>query len=253
MEYDFTDKVAFITGAANGIGQATANAFHKAGAKLALIDRDHDRGTMMAAQINSRGGEALFIRCDVAVAEEVEQAVRQTLAHFGRLDFAFNDAGIEGEPASIVDGTEANWNRVIGVNLTGVWHCLKYQLREMTRQGHGAIVNCSSVAGLIGFEGSAPYVASKHGVIGLTKTAALEMARQNIRVNAVCPGVIKTEMIERFTHGELTAEAALIKNEPVGRMGEPREIADAVLWLCSPGASFVTGHALPVDGGWMAR
>jgi NAD(P)-dependent dehydrogenase (short-subunit alcohol dehydrogenase family) len=253
MDYLFSHRVAFVTGAANGIGKATANAFSASGAHVVLADTNIEVGQEVASEIRELGGSAHFIRCDVSKASDVEEAVKEAVKRFGRIDFAFNNAGIEGEQGSTADCTASNWQRVLDVNLTGVWHCMKYQIPEMLRQGGGTIVNCSSVAGLVGFEGIPAYVASKHGVVGLTKCAALELAKKNIRVNAVCPGVIQTPMIERFTHGEAQAQRLLVDGEPIGRVGQPSEVAMAVLWLCSSQSTFVTGHCMAVDGGWTAH
>lgn len=250
--YNFKNKVAFITGAASGIGQATALAFAEAGANVVICDVNADAGNSMASQLLKKT-ESIFIRCDVSKGEEVQRSVQQTIAQFGRIDFAFNNAGVEGEQASTPECTEENWQRVIDINLKGVWLCMKYQIPHMLKQGSGAIVNCSSIAGLVGFTGIPAYTASKHGVIGLTKTAALEYAKTGIRVNAVCPGVIQTPMIDRFTHGEKQIQNQLVAGEPVGRVGRPEEIAAAALWLCSDQSSFITGHSLVVDGGWVAQ
>lgn len=250
--YNFKNKVAFITGAASGIGQATALAFAEAGANVVICDVNADAGNSMAGKLLKKT-ESVFIRCDVSKDEEVHRSVQQTIAQFGRIDFAFNNAGIEGEQANTSECTEENWQRVIDINLKGVWLCMKYQIPHMLKQGSGAIVNCSSVAGLVGFTGIPAYTASKHGVVGLTKTAALEYAKTGVRVNAVCPGVIQTPMIDRFTHGENQIQNQLIAGEPVGRVGRPEEVAATVLWLCSDQSSFVTGHSLVVDGGWVAQ
>jgi NAD(P)-dependent dehydrogenase (short-subunit alcohol dehydrogenase family) len=249
----FTDKVALITGASSGIGKATALAFARSGASVGVVDVNAEAGLETMREIERLGRKSIFVECDVSKEEAVRSAVEATVDVFGRLDCAFNNAGTEGEQAFTADATLENWNRVIDVNLRGVWLCLKYELRQMLRQKAGAIVNCSSIAGRVGFPGIPAYVASKHGVIGLTKTAALEYAKTNIRVNAVCPGVIDTPMIERFAHGEAQARTRLIEGEPIGRVGRPEEVAAAVVWLCSAEASFVTGHALIADGGWTAQ
>ncbi|HEX4922923.1 MAG TPA: SDR family oxidoreductase [Bdellovibrionales bacterium] len=253
LNYEFNGKVAFITGAATGIGRATALAFGKAGAQVAVVDLNTDSGLRTVHMIQDADGKAEFIQCDVSKAEDVKRAIDQTIKLFGRIDYAFNNAGIEGAQAFTPDCTEKNWDEVININLKGVWLCMKYQIPRMLAQGGGAIVNCSSVAGLIGFPGIPAYVASKHGVIGLTKTAALEYAKSNIRVNAISPGVIQTPMIDRFVHGEAQIQNQLVAGEPVGRVGQPEEVAAAALWLCSDSASFVTGHSLAVDGGWVAQ
>lgn len=251
--YDFSGKAAFVTGASSGIGEAAALAFARSGAKVAVVDMNEDLGGRVVNAIEKMGGKAIFLKCDVSSGIQVKECIDKTISAFGSLDFAFNNAGIEGQPAPTADCSEENFDRVINVNLKGVWLCMKYQIPLMLKQKKGAIVNCSSVAGLIGFLGVPAYVASKHGVIGLTRTAALELAKSNVRVNAVCPGIIQTPMIERFTHGEAQIQQQLVAGEPVGRIGSPEEVANAVLWLCSDQASFITGHPLAVDGGWVAQ
>jgi NAD(P)-dependent dehydrogenase (short-subunit alcohol dehydrogenase family) len=247
------NTVALVTGGSAGIGRATALAFAREGARVVVADVADAGGEETVRLIRDAGGEAVYVHADVSRPHEVEAMVGRAVDAFDRLDYAFNNAGIEGEPAATAECSEENWDRVLGINLRGVWLCMRYQIPQMLRQGGGAIVNCSSVAGLVGFAGSPAYVASKHGVVGLTKTAALDYATQGIRVNAVCPGVIRTAMIERYTHGDSEAAAQLTAMQPVGRMGTPEEIADAVLWLCSDGASFVTGQAIAVDGGLISR
>ena len=249
----FNGKVAFVTGASSGIGKAAALAFAREGANVAIADVMTEAGSETARLVEELGRRALFVKCDVSIDAEVKNAVNRTIDTLGRLDCAFNDAGIEGKQALTAECTEENWDRVIAVNLKGVWLCMKHQIPQMLKQGHGAIVNCSSVAGLTGFQQIPAYVASKHGVVGLTKTAALEYAKKGVRVNAVCPGVIQTPMIERFAHGEAQIQSVLLNGEPVGRLGKPEEIAEAVLWLCSDSASFVTGLPMAVDGGWVAQ
>jgi NAD(P)-dependent dehydrogenase (short-subunit alcohol dehydrogenase family) len=244
-------KVAFVTGAASGIGRATAKAFAGAGYAVALVDRTEDAGREAEEEI-AQSGECAFIACDVTDDSAVRGAVAQTVERFGRLDAAFNAAGIDGEPGKFTaDSTMENWNRVIAIDLTGVWSCMRYQIPAMLASGGGAIVNCSSVAGLVGAPTFSAYVAAKHGVVGLTKTAALEYARQGIHVNAVCPGMIDTPM----TQAGLTADILepLLAECPIGRFAQPIEVATAVVWLCDPGTSFVTGQALAVDGGWTSR
>ena len=251
MKTSFKNKVVIVTGSAFGIGRATALAFSKKGAKIALVDWSEDTETL--TQIKQAGGEAIFIKCDVSKKEDVKAMVEKTVATFGTIDCAFNNAGIEGASALTADCTEDNWDKTLNVNLKGIWLCMKYQIPEMLKTGKGAIVNCSSVAGLVGFAGLPAYVASKHGVIGLTKTTALEYAKQGIRVNAVCPGVIQTAMMDRLTGKKKEVEAQFIGLEPMNRMGEAEEIANTVVWMCSDEASFITGHAMAVDGGFVAQ
>jgi NAD(P)-dependent dehydrogenase (short-subunit alcohol dehydrogenase family) len=249
----FAGRVAFVTGAASGIGAATAAAFARAGAAVVLADVQAAPGEALAAKLRGEGSRAAFVRCDMREERDIEQAVRRAVDEFGALHIAFNNAGVEGEQAPTAECSTENWDRVIGVNLKGVWLSMKYEIPRLLAAGGGSIVNCASIAGVVGFEGIPAYVASKHGVVGLTRAAALEYATQNIRANAVCPGVIQTPMIERFVHGDATLRARLTAQEPIGRVGTPEEIASAVLWLAGPGASFTTGHALVVDGGWVAR
>jgi NAD(P)-dependent dehydrogenase (short-subunit alcohol dehydrogenase family) len=249
----FDDRVAIVTGGSAGIGRAAARAFAREGAAVVIADLDDDRGPRAAAEIAEAGGRARFVPADVSDDAQVADLVARAVAEFGGLDFAFNNAGIEGAQAPTHECTPENWGRVLATNLSGVWSCMRHEIPAMLDRGGGAIVNCSSVAGLVGFPGIAAYTAAKHGVIGLTKTAALEYAEAGIRVNAVCPGVIATEMIDRFTHGDPDTKAQLTATEPVGRLGRAEEVADAVVWLCGPHASFVTGHALAVDGGFVAR
>ena len=249
----FEGKVALVTGAASGIGLAIAQSFAQEKAKVVLADVQEEAGERAAEEIRKAGGEAVFVRTDVSQEQEVKALVEKTVSVFGRLDCAVNNAGIEGQMAPTAECSTENWDRVIAINLKGVWLCMRYEIRQMLQQGGGVIVNISSVAGLVGFPGLPAYVASKFGVIGLTKTAALEYAKQGIRINAVCPGVIHTSMVDRLlsTHPEL--EASLTANTPLGRMERPQEIARVVLWLCSDDASFVTGHALVADGGYVAQ
>jgi NAD(P)-dependent dehydrogenase (short-subunit alcohol dehydrogenase family) len=251
MEKLLKGKVALITGSSFGIGRATAIAFAEKGAKVVLADWVEDAETLNL--IKKSGGEAIFVKCNVSNEADVKLMVEMTISTFGRLDFAFNNAGIEGEQGITADCTVENWEKTIGVNLKGIWLCMKYELPHMLKQGKGSIVNCASIAGLVGFSGLPAYVASKHGVVGLTKNAALEYVKQGIRVNAVCPGVIKTPMIDRFTGKDKKVEKQYEDMEPIGRMGLPEEVAEAVLWLCSDSSSFVTGHAMAVDGGWVAQ
>ncbi|MFO7697863.1 MAG: SDR family oxidoreductase [Anaerolineae bacterium] len=245
-------KVALITGGSKGIGRATALAFAREGAKVVIADIAVEKCADTAKKITDDGGEAHCIETDVSKTNQVRALIDEIVTLYGRLDYAFNNAGIEGKQAPTVESTEDNWDLVIDINLKGVWLCLKYEIAQMLRQGGGAIVNTSSVAGVIGYPNISAYTASKHGVLGLTKTAALEYAKNNIRVNAVCPGVIRTAMIERFTDNDPQVEKQMAESAPVGRMGTPEEIADAVVWLCSDEASFVTGHPLVIDGGRVA-
>jgi NAD(P)-dependent dehydrogenase (short-subunit alcohol dehydrogenase family) len=247
---DFTGKVAFVTGAGSGIGRTAALAFAREGASAALADVSEKDNQETARMIEEQGGRALPVRCDVSRIEDVKAALDKTAERFGRLDFAFNNAGIEPrKPAATADYDLEEWNRIIDIDLRGVFLCMKFEIPLMLKQGGGAIVNTSSGAGLIGIKGSPAYTAAKHGVIGLTRAAALDYAAQNIRVNAVCPGYIDTPMMTRFTGGTNQGRARVISEEPIGRMGRPEEIANAVLWLCSDAAGFVVGSAIVIDGG----
>ena len=251
---DFQDKVALITGAASGIGRATAISFAQNGVRTVLADVSAEAGEKLAAEIvRNFDIPSVFIKCDVSNAGQVKTLVDRAIAEFGHLDFAFNNAGIEGVSAATKDCTEENWDRVIDTNLKGIWLCMQQELEHMVKQGRGSIVNCASIAGLVGFSNSPAYTASKHGVVGLTKSAALEYAKSGIRINAVCPGVIDTPMITRYTEKNPEAGQQLNAAEPIGRIGKPEEISDAVLWLCSKRASFVIGQAIAIDGGWVAQ
>lgn len=273
------DKVGLITGGATGIGRATALAFAREGATVVIADILNDEGQAVADCIEQQGGRAMFIPCDVSRAEQVEAMIQKIVATCGRLDCAFNNAGIEGEAAPTGECSEANWDRVIAVNLKGVWLCMKYEIQQMRRQGGGAIVNAASVAGLVAERGLPAYAAAKGGVIQLTRTAAVEYAGCNIRINVVCPGVILTPMmeramcqmrvnammpgairwrlLERITDGllHLRPVQALCMSlmQPMGHPGQPEQVAEAVVWLCSECASFITGHSLVIDGGMTAQ
>jgi len=246
---DFSGKVALVTGAASGMGLATAQAFAEAGAAVVLADFKEDAVKAAAHTLVAVGHKALAVRCDVSDDAQVGAMVEQTVGEFGRLDAAFNNAGVMAKIAPVIDSTRDDWDRVIGINLRGVWICMKHELRQMERQGSGAIVNNASVGALTGNPGIASYIASKHGVVGLTRTAALEVCKRGIRVNAVNPGLIDTQIARDVVAGDEQAYAELEKQVPIGRAGRPEEIASVVLWLCSPGASYVVGHALTVDGG----
>jgi NAD(P)-dependent dehydrogenase (short-subunit alcohol dehydrogenase family) len=247
---NFAGKVAFVTGAASGIGRAAALAFAREGASVVAADVSEQDNQKTGSLIEEQGGRALAVRCDVTRAEDVKTALDKTAEAFGRLDFAFNNAGIEPrKPAPTAEYEEEEWNRIIDTNLRGVFLCMKHEIPLILKQGGGAIVNTSSGAGIIGIKGSPAYTAAKHGVIGLTRAAALDYAAQNIRVNAVCPGYIDTPMMGRFTGGTPEGRAKVIAEEPVGRMGKPEEIAAAVVWLCSDAAAFMVGHAMVMDGG----
>ena len=248
--YDFENQVALVTGAASGMGLATARAFAEAGASVVLADIDGAAAERAAKELTAAGHQAVGVACDVTDEQQAAAMVERAVATFGRLDMAFNNAGIQVPPSDAADETAENFDRVNGVNLRGVWAAQKHELRQMRAQGSGAIVNCSSLGGLVGLPERAAYHASKHGVIGLTKSAAVEYAPRGIRVNAVCPGVIDTPMVSDMLEGQSGAMAEIMRQQPIGRLGRAEEIAAAVLWLCSPAASFIVGVALPVDGGY---
>ena len=251
--YDFHGQVALVTGAAAGMGLATAQAFAHSGAAVLLADRDEAAVKEASASLTATGHQAVAATCDVSDEEQVAAMVKRAVDEFGRLDMAFNNAGIINPATDSADESTEDFDRVNAVNLRGLWACMKHELRQMRTQSEGAIVNNSSLAGLVGGAGRAAYTASKHGVLGLTKSVALDYAARGVRVNAICPGTIETPMVEdMIAKGDLDKDVATAL-EPMGRIGQPSEIAAAVLWLCSPGASFVTGVALPVDGGYTAQ
>ena len=252
----FVGQVAVVTGGGSGIGRATAIAFAREGARVVIADVHERAGATVVDEITADGGTAIFIRGDVSRDTDVRALFEEAAERFGALDFAVNNAGIEGTRASIVDMTEADFRRTLDINVTGVWLCMKYELDVMRRQSRGAIVNVSSIFGNVGAMNAAAYVASKHAVIGLTRAAALEGAAHGIRVNAVCPGYIKTPMLmERGIRasGDPHRLAELEARAPIGRLGEPEEVAEAIMWLCSDASSFVTGHPLIIDGGYVTR
>jgi NAD(P)-dependent dehydrogenase (short-subunit alcohol dehydrogenase family) len=249
---EFTEKVVLITGGSSGIGKATALAFAQKGAKVAIGSRRTTESSEIVDKIQANGGEAIFIQTDIKKAADVENLVNQTVNTFGRLDFAFNNAGIEGMIAPGAEQTEESWDNVIDTNLKGVWLSMKYEILQMLAQGGGIIVNNSSAGGVVAAANISSYIASKHGVIGLTKAFALEYAQSNIRVNAVCPACIETGMVHRAFSDQETLNK-MIAMHPIGRMGTPEEVANAVIWLCSDNSSFMTGHSLMLDGGLTAQ
>ncbi len=250
-------RVALVTGGGSGIGRASAVAFAREGARVVVTDVDVDGGQETIRIIESAGGTAQFVRADVSQATEVAALVEQAVAAYGRLDCALNNAGIQGDIKQTAECSQENWDRIIATNLTGVWLCMKHEIPHMLSQGGGAIVNTASNFGLVGSNGMPAYSASKHGVLGLTKTAALEYAKSGIRVNAVCPGPVQTPLVDKVLAAQPELGDQIIKaieaREPVGRMGQPEEIAEAVVWLCSDAASFVTGTAMSVDGGFVTQ
>jgi NAD(P)-dependent dehydrogenase (short-subunit alcohol dehydrogenase family) len=254
MIISFENKVALVTGAGSGLGLATAKAFAESGAAVALADWNEESVRSAADELTTHGRKALAIVCDVADDAQVEAMVRQTVATFGRLDAAYNNAGVQNVLAETADTTREDFDRVMGINLRGVWSSMKFELQQMRKQGSGTIVNCSSLGGLVGGAERGIYHAAKHGVLGFTKSAALEYAARGIRINAICPGLIQTAMSDQMVAaGQGEALKAMEKSIPMGRVGRPEEIADAVLWLCSDAASYVTGQSISVDGGFIMR
>jgi NAD(P)-dependent dehydrogenase (short-subunit alcohol dehydrogenase family) len=254
MNISFEGKVALVTGAASGLGLATAKAFAASGASVALADWNEEAVRSAAEALSAEGKKVIPIACDVADEAQVEAMVAETVATFGRLDAAYNNAGVQNVLAEMADTTREDYDRVMGINLRGVWSCMKFELRQMREQGSGVVVNCSSLGGLVGGGQRGIYHAAKHGVIGFTKSAALEYATRGIRINAVCPGLIWTPMADQMVaEGQGDALKAMEKTVPMGRVGRPEEIADTVLWLCSEAASYVTGQSISVDGGLVMR
>ena len=254
MNISFKNKVALVTGAASGLGLATATAFAESGAAVVLADWNDTSVRSAAEELKAKGYQALAVRCDVSDDAQVESTVHQTIKAFGRLDAAYNNAGVQNLLAETADTTREDYDRVMGINLRGVWSCMKFELQQMRKQGSGTIVNCSSLGGLLGGAERGTYHAAKHGVLGFTKSAALEYAARGIRINAVCPGLIRTPMSDQMVAaGQGEALKAMEKSIPMGRVGRPDEIAQAVLWLCSDAASYVTGQSISVDGGFVMR
>jgi NAD(P)-dependent dehydrogenase (short-subunit alcohol dehydrogenase family) len=256
MARTMAGKVALITGGSSGIGRSAGVLFAREGAQVVVAARRVDEGEQTVQMIREAGGDALFVRTDVSQAAAVHALVHTCVERYGRLDYAVNNAGIEGSLVPLIDYSEDDWDTIIDINLKGVWLCMKAEIVRMQKNGGGAIVNISSVGGLMGFPRMGPYVATKHGIIGLTKTAALEYAADNIRVNVICPGLIDTPMADRFVErmqaAGIDAEHMVLSLAPLKRRGTPAEIAEAAIWLCSDAASYVTGHAMVVDGGFMA-
>jgi NAD(P)-dependent dehydrogenase (short-subunit alcohol dehydrogenase family) len=254
MNISFENKVALVTGAASGLGLATAKAFAESGASVVLADWNEEATQAAAKDLAAQGRKTLAIRCDVSDDAQVEAMVAQTVAAFGRLDVAYNNAGIQNVLAETADSTREDYDRVMAINLRGIWNCLRFELQQMRKQGSGSIVNCSSIGGIVGGPERGIYHAAKHGVIGFTKSAALEYAARGIRINAICPGLIWTPMVDQMVAaGQGEALKGMEKSVPLGRAGRPEEIADTVLWLASDAASYVTGQSISVDGGLTMR
>jgi NAD(P)-dependent dehydrogenase (short-subunit alcohol dehydrogenase family) len=252
MSSEYQGKVVLVTGGSYGIGRAAAISFAQRGAKVAIADLDVKRGEETLHRIKEAGGDAIFVKTDVSLESDVKALVEKTIQTYGRLDCAFNNAGIHKQFVSTIDFPAAEWDEMINVNLKSVWLCMKYEIPQMLKQGKGSIVNTSSAAGLVGAPSNPAYPASKHGVVGLTKSTALEFARKGIRVNCVCPGPTRTGMNEALVASNPEMVKAMDQKVPMGRIGEPEEVAAAAIWLCSDEASYITGHALPVDGGIVA-
>jgi len=254
MKISFENKVALVTGAGSGLGLATAKAFAESGATVVLADWDEKSARAAADELVAQGHKALAVVCDVSDDAQVEAMVHKSVTTFGRLDAAYNNAGVQNVLAETADSTREDYDRVMAINLHGVWSCMKFELQQMRKQGSGTIVNCSSLGGLVGGAERGTYHAAKHGVLGFTKSAALEYAGRGIRINAVCPGLIHTPMSDQmFASGQADALKAMEKSIPMGRVGRPEEIANAVLWLCSDAASYMTGQSISVDGGFIMR
>ena len=252
MPTSYTNKVVLVTGGTSGIGRATAVAFAREGARVVVAGRRETEGAETVRLLRDAGGDGLFIKADVSKESDVRTLIEQTVATFGGLDCAFNNAGMEQPPGPIDEQEESLFDQIIGVNVKGVWLCLKYQIPEMLRRGAGTIVNNASMSAVVGFPGVPIYTASKHAVLGLTRALALEHAKAGVRINAVCPGAVDGEMFQRFAGDNREVREHMMAMHPMGRLGKPEEIASAVLWLCSEGAGFTTGHALMLDGGYVA-